>query len=138
MTLNVFSVLADITLALHVSFVIFVVVGLLLVYVGFFAGWNWVRNFWFRVVHLTGIGVVVLQSWLGIICPLTTFEMWLRDNAGQGTYSGSFIQYWLQTILYYDAPAWVFVLCYSLFGSLVLMSWFLVKPRRMRNQQSPA
>lgn len=43
------------------------------------------------------------------------------------------IAHWLQTLLYYDAPAWVFVVCYTLFGLLVVGSWFSVRPRRFGN-----
>ena len=53
---------ADIVLFVHVMFVFFVVVGLLLIFVGLACGWQWVRNFWFRTIHLAAIGVVVLQS----------------------------------------------------------------------------
>jgi hypothetical protein len=80
------------------------------------------------LAHLIAIGVVVLQSWLGIICPLTTWEMALREKAGDAVYAGTFVSHWLETILYYSAPAWVFVLCYTVFGLLVLASWFWVRP----------
>jgi hypothetical protein len=71
----------------------------------------------------------VVQSWLAAICPLTTLEMTFRSRAGDAVYPGSFIGHWLETLLYYDAPAWVFVLCYTAFGALVLASWFWVRPR---------
>ena len=119
---------ADAILALHALFVVFVVGGLVLIVSGGLSGWRWVRNIWFRVAHLVAIGVVVLQAWLGRICPLTTWEMALRADAGQGTYSGTFIGYWLGRLLYYDAPAWVFILAYTLFGLLVLFCWFWVRP----------
>lgn len=121
--------LADATLVLHVAFVLFVVLGLLAVYVGYFLKWQWVRNRAFRILHLIAIGIVVAQSWIGVICPLTVLEMALREQAGAETYSGSFIQYWLQNLLYYDAPEWVFMILYTCFGSLVLASWFVVRPR---------
>lgn len=127
-----YSTLADITLITHVLFVAFVVMGLVLILIGGWRGWGWVRHPWFRLVHLVGIGIVVVQAWFGVICPLTTLEMWLRSRAGDAVYQGSFIQHWLQTLLYYDAPAWVFVLCYSLFGLLVAVSWFAVRPRRFK------
>ena len=123
---------ADGLLVLHVLFVAFLVLGLLAIYAGRWLGWRWVRNYRFRLLHLAGIGFVVLQSWAGAICPLTTWEMQLRTMAGQSSYQGSFIQYWLQQLLYYDAPAWVFILAYSVFGGLVLASWFIVKPRKRR------
>lgn len=127
-----YSILADITLMTHVLFVAFVVFGLVLILIGRFCGWQWVRNLWFRLAHLAAIGIVVAQAWLGVICPLTTLEMWLRARAGESVYAGSFIQHWVQALLYYDAPAWVFVLCYTLFGLLVVISWFAVRPRRAR------
>ena len=122
--------LADAILILHVLFVAFVVLGLFAVYVGYFLNWQWVRNRIFRIVHLCAIGYVVVQAWLGVVCPLTTWEMALRAKAGVGTYSGSFIQHWLHSLLYFTLPAWVFVVVYTLFGSLVLVSWLLVKPHK--------
>lgn len=125
--------LADAILVVHVlfvCFVCFVVFGLVAVYLGYFLNWLWVRNISFRLLHLLAIGIVVLQSWLGVICPLTIWEMALRKEAGAGTYAGSFIQHWLHQLLFYTAPDWVFILLYSAFGLLVLASWFLVRPKR--------
>jgi hypothetical protein len=123
---------ADALLATHVLFVLFVVLGLVLVLVGKFAGWSWVRNPWFRLAHLAAIAVVVLQSWAGVVCPLTTWEMALRERAGETTYAGTFVSYWLDNILYYQAPAWVFALCYTIFAAAVVASWFWVRPRRLQ------
>ena len=120
---------ADAVLLLHVLFVLFVVLGLLLIFTGRFLSWSWVRNPWFRVVHLAAVALVVLQSWLGIICPLTNWEMTLRARAGDAVYGGSFIAHWLGELLYYQAPPWVFAVSYSLFGLLVVLSWFRVPPR---------
>lgn len=120
---------ADVVLFLHALFVMFVVVGLVLVFVGNVLTWSWVRNPWFRIVHLGAIGVVVIQSWFGVICPLTTIEMALRSRAGDTTYSGSFVSYWLARVLYYEAPPWVFAVCYTAFGALVVASWYQVRPR---------
>jgi len=122
--------LADAMLIIHVLFVAFVVLGLFAVYAGYVLKWRWVRNRVFRIVHLCAIGYVVVQSWLGAVCPLTTWEMALRTEAGAATYSGSFIQYWLQSLLYYSAPEWVFVAGYSVFGGLVMASWWVVRPHR--------
>lgn len=120
--------LADTILIVHVLFVIFVVFGLVAIYLGYFLKWRWVRNRFFRIVHLIAIGVVVVQSWIGVICPLTIWEVALRTEADTKTYSGSFIQHWLHSLLYYTAPEWVFILLYTGFGSLVLLSWYLVRP----------
>ncbi len=125
-----YLITADAILLIHVLFVIFVVLGLLLIFAGKIFAWGWVHNFHFRITHLVVIGVVVLQSWLGVICPLTVWEMNLREKAGGSVYEGSFISHWLQTLLYYRAAEWVFVLVYTLFGVLVIASWYWVRPRR--------
>jgi hypothetical protein len=124
--------MADTILAIHFLFVLFVVVGLLAVYLGYFFKWHWVSHRTFRILHIAAIGIVVLQSWLGVICPLTIWEMALREQAGAATYAGSFIQHWLQYLLYYSAPNWVFIALYTGFACLVLLSWQLVPVRATR------
>ena len=126
---QLYRLAADLLLLVHVLFVAFVIFGLLVVFLGKWAGWAWVRNRYFRVAHLAAIGVVVLQSWLGMICPLTIWEMALRERAGDAVYSGAFIANWLNELLYYQAPAWVFAVCYTLFAVLVVAAWFWVRPR---------
>lgn len=121
--------LADAVLILHVLFVTFVVAGLGAVYLGHWRRWAWVYHRPFRLLHLSAIGYVVVQAWWGMACPLTTWEMALRAEAGVATYAGSFIQHWLHRVLYFTAPGWVFVVVYTLFGGLVLASWWLVPPR---------
>lgn len=127
--MNGYALLADTVLLLHFFFVIFVVLGLLAVVLGGWRHWVWVRNGWFRLAHLAAIGVVVAQAWLGKICPLTILEMWLRRQAGQAGYAGGFIQHWVGELLYYSAPAWVFMMIYTLFALLVVWAWVAVPPR---------
>ena len=125
--------LADAVLALHVALVSFVVGGVVLVIAGNLRRWRWVNAWWFRLAHLATIAVVVAQAWLGIVCPLTTIEMWLRAKAHAETYSGSFIEHWLQRLLYYEAPWWVFALVYTLFGLLVVATWWRYPPHHRRS-----
>lgn len=120
---------ADALLFIHVLFVSFIVGGLPLIFFGGWREWSWVRNRWFRTAHVVAIGVVVIQSWLGVTCPLTIWEMSLRERAGDTVYSGTFISHWLEAILYYQAPAWVFAVTYSGFAALVFVSWGWVRPR---------
>ena len=121
-------ILADTILVVHVLFVGFVVFGLLAIYVGYFFKCRWARHRRFRILHLIAIGIVVVQSWVGIICPLTTWEMLLREKAGAAVYSGSFIQYWLHKLLFWQAPEWVFIILYTSFAGLVLLSWYWIRP----------
>lgn len=120
---------ADVILFLHVLIVAFNVFGLILIFIGYVLTWSWIRNPWFRFTHLASISVVVVQAWIGVVCPFTTLEMALRSKAGETVYSGSFISHWLESILYYQASPWIFVIIYTAFGALVVVSWFMVRPR---------
>ena len=123
-----YALLADAVLVLHAAVVLFVVGGLVLVLLGNWRGWPWVNRPWFRLAHLAAITVVVAESWLGLTCPLTTLEWWLRARAGMAPYETSFIAYWLQTLLFYEAPWWVFALAYTVFGALVAAAWWRFPP----------
>lgn len=125
-----FILAADLVLLVHALFVAFVVFGLAVIWLGKLFQWGWVRNLWFRIVHLFAIGFVVLESWLRVVCPLTRWERELREHGGEAFYSGSFIAHWLHEILFYQFPAWVFVVGYTLFGAAVAASWFWVRPHR--------
>ena len=122
--------LADFILLTHALFVVFVVVGFVLILVGYVWKWQWIGNTWFRIMHLLSIVFVVFQTWLGRSCPLTIWETQLRQASGEAGYSDSFVQHWLHHFLFYDFPPWVFSVAYTLFGILVALTWVLVPPRR--------
>jgi hypothetical protein len=133
--LQPYQLLADGVLVAHVAVVVFVVGGLVLILVGNLRAWRWVNALWFRIAHLSAIGVIAAEAWIGAACPLTTLEMSLRVKARSPTYGGSFIEHWLQRILYYDAPPWVFTLAYSLFGLVVVAAWWYFPPRTHRRDK---
>jgi len=129
---RLYPVLADAVLILHALLVVFVVSAVVFIVIGKLRGWQWVYSPWFRIMHMGAIAIVVAESWFDIVCPLTTLEMWLRMEAGQRTHDRGFIEYWMQNLLYYDAPGWVFVLAYSLFGLLAIAIWLWAPPRFRR------
>ncbi|MBK8360875.1 MAG: DUF2784 domain-containing protein [Comamonadaceae bacterium] len=126
------GLLAYAVLLAHLAIVVFNVGGLALIVAGNRLDWRWVNRWWFRAAHLAAIAVVVAQAWLGITCPLTTLESWLRAKAGSMPYGTGFIEHWVQRILFYEAPAWVFVTAYSLFGLLVAVVWWRYPPERRK------
>ena len=122
--------LADLVLAIHVAFILFVVGGQVLILAGWALGWSWPRHWWFRLLHLLAIGFVMLQAWVGVICPLTTLENFFRDAAGIATFENGFIRYWVRELVFYTAPGWVFTLVYTVFAGLVALTWLVYPPRR--------
>ena len=116
---------ADLIGLCHAFFVLFVVMGQALILIGWRSNWFWTQNIYFRVVHLTSIVIVVFLAWSAIPCPLTLIEADLRGISTKN----SFIGYWLQRLLYYQLPSWVFTLIYSLFGFLVLFTFFVYPPK---------
>lgn len=127
--------LADLILILHAAFICFVVFGLLLILLGGTLCWRWVRNRWFRATHFAAIALVVAQAWLGLVCPLTTLENYLRHKADQPGYEMGFIADHVGRLIFFEAPGWVFSVCYTAFGLLVLAGIWLVPPKwRARKQ----
>jgi hypothetical protein len=126
---SLYVALADLVVVLHVGYVAFVILGELAVMLGILFKWDWVRNRTFRLLHLAAIGVVVFESWSGIVCPLTTWENWLREQAGQSVEQGDFIARWVHQVLFYRAEPGVFTWIYSAFGALVVLTLILAPPR---------
>ena len=82
--------LADATLALHLGFILFVVLGGVWV-------WRWPRLAWLHLPCVFWAGWIELT---GGICPLTPLENRLLDMAGESGYPGDFIGHYLLAIIY--------------------------------------
>lgn len=122
--------LADVLLLLHFAIVSFLVVGLILIWIGRWLHWRWIYNGWFRLVHLLVMGMVAVQAVAQLPCPLTVWEWELRQMAGQvDPDSPGFIQYWVQRMMFYDLPSWIFATLYIVFFILILYTARAVRPR---------
>ena len=89
-------------------------------------GWSWIRNPWFRWLHLAAILFIAAEALLGAACPLTVWEDLLRG----GLHPESFIGRWTRRLLYYSAPEWVFTAAYAAWAAATLVTLVLVPPRR--------
>jgi hypothetical protein len=118
--------LADAIVVVHLLIVLFVLTGVPLVYFGAARHWAWVRRLSWRLLHLMAIAVIASESLVGIDCPLTVWEDRLRGEQ----FSTGFIERWIDHILFYDAPTWVFTLAYVAFAVLVVITWITVPPTR--------
>ena len=117
---------ADALLVAHFLIAAFVTGGLPLVWLGAAAGWRWVRNPWFRYLHLAAIGIIALEALLGVACPLTVWEDLVRGGLQPQTFVGR----WVQRLLYYRAPEELFTELYFAWALATLATLRLVPPRK--------
>jgi Protein of Unknown function (DUF2784) len=122
--------MADALLVVHFLIVAFIVGGLLLVWTGAALGWRWVRNPWFRYLHLAAIVFVAAEALLGVMCPLTVWEDMLRG----GVRAESFVGRWVRYFLYYEAPPWVFTTVYVAWTLATLLTLWRVPAHSFRRK----
>jgi hypothetical protein len=132
-----YRILSDLVVVLHAAYVAFVVVGQAAVLYGLARGRRWTRTFWFRWLHLLATALVLVLLWTGTTCPLTDLENLLRERAGEAGYPGDFIAYWVRELLFYECATWIFVVAYSVFGMLVLVTFVLAPPQRRKAPGGP-
>ncbi len=122
----IYSLLADLVMLFHFGFIIFAVLGALLVA-------RWPRLIWLHLpAALWAMGIVIY----GGVCPLTPLENWLRIQGGEADYSGSFIQHYIGAVIY---PGEITITLKIIFGLGVLMinlglySWMIKRRRHGRS-----
>lgn len=126
--------LADLVVTVHLAFVAFVLFGQIAILAGAICRWHWVRNFWFRILHLLAIGIVVFETVLSYECPLTTWERELLHAAGLPASDRTFVGRLMNNVLFYDAPPDVFGPIYYTFGAVVLGTFVFAPPRWPRRK----
>ena len=117
--------LADIILILHFLIVIFITVGFLLIPIGYFYDWSWTKNFKLRLFHFGLMFIVTFETLVGITCPLTSIENYLRGINN----SKSFVSFWIEKIIYWDFPTSFFIFLYFVFLGWTLLMWKIYPPK---------
>ncbi len=88
--MNVAGLFADLLVALHFAFIVFVIFGGLLVL-------RWRRMVW---LHLPAVLWGALIEFVGWVCPLTPLENRLRAAAGEAGYAHGFIEHYVAPVVY--------------------------------------
>ena len=117
--------LADIILILHFLVVIFITVGFLLIPIGYFYDWSLTKNFKLRLFHFGLMFIVTFETLVGITCPLTSIENYLRGINN----NKSFISFWIEKIIYWDFPTSFFMFLYFVFLGWTLLMWKIYPPK---------
>ena len=119
-------------LLIHLFFVLFVTGGFIYTAAGYFLKLKHSANMKFRIIHLCAVVFITVQAWIGRICPLTDLENLFRTKAGEIRYEESFMEHWIEKIIYYDLPFVYFTAAYSVFLCLVLVFLFIYPPVKKR------
>jgi hypothetical protein len=128
MTPRLSAPLADAVLLVHIAVIAFNIFGLVAVPLGAWRGWTFVRVAWWRVLHLALLFAVAAQAVLGRACFLTLWQAAL-EGGGQGT-PPPLIYAWIEGLIFWDLPIWVFAALYVAVLIYALALMWLVPPRR--------
>ena len=112
--------LADIVVAIHASYAVFVLYGFAAIALGWIFPWARIKNLKFRICHLLCTLLVAVEACSGITCPLTTLENLLLEQGGRTVDHRSFIGRWANELLFYDAPDEIFTILYAVLAVLTL------------------
>lgn len=115
--------MAQIILALHVSIIVFNVAGLVVIPLGAWFGWRIVRIAWLRLVHFGLLAIVAGQALAGRACILT---IWQNDSAGNATSPTPLIIGFVDRLIFWNLPFWVFTVMYCVVFLYVLLLTVLV------------
>ena len=129
-------ILADIIAVVHLAYVIYVILGFILIVVGIICRWKWIKNLPFRITHLLAIVGVACEALMGLDCPLTVLEFKLRYASHPSVENVSFIGTIVDSLLYYDAPGWLFTIIYAAFALLVIITFIIAPPTRRNRSHS--
>ena len=119
---------ADLVLIFHFGIVIFITSLFVIIPVGYKFKWNWPRNRKLRSIHLFLIFLVTTETVFGLTCPLTLIEHNLR-----GIYiSNSFVNRWVQNLLYWNFPKEFFLISYILCLMWTIFMWNRFPPNNKK------
>lgn len=125
-----YRLLADAVLLVHLTFIVFVVLGGLAVL-------RWPRLAW---LHLPAVAWGAWIEFSGRICPLTPLETELRTRGGDATYQGGFIEHYVTALIYpegLDRRQQVMLGAFVLLLNAAVYARLLLRRRRARREILP-
>ena len=115
--------MADAILAAHGAIILFNVFGLITIPIGAACGWRFVRIRWWRILHVLLLATVAAQALAGRACILT---LWQAAFAGGAANPPPLIAQWVNRLIYWPLPIWVFAMLYVIvFGYALALLWLV-------------
>jgi hypothetical protein len=119
---------AGLVLAIHLAVILFNLFGLVAIPLGAWRGWRFVHVLWWRALHLLVLAVVALQAVLDRVCLLTTWQGDLLRMAGAAASDAPLIERWVNRLVFWPLPVWVFAVIYVAVCAYAIALWWLVPP----------
>ena len=118
-------IFAEIVLIIHFIIFLFICLGFILIPIGYNLDWNWIKNRIIRLIHISLMGFVTIETIVGVICPLTSIEFLLRD----GSKVDGNLTLIIHKIMYWNLPNNYFIVLYILCLTYLVLLWFIFKPK---------
>ena len=117
-------IFSEIVLLFHFSIFLFMILSFFLIPLGYYQKWEWVKNKYYRLIHLFLMGIIFIETILGFMCPLTILENFLRNNIEINNKITKIVH----QIMYWDLPTYQFIILYLLSLLYLIFLWFFLKP----------
>ena len=115
---------SEIVLLFHFCIFLFIILSFFLIPFGYYQKWEWVKNKYYRLIHLVLMGIIFIETILGFMCPLTILENFLRNNIE----INNKITQIIHQIMYWNLPTYQFIILYLLSLLYLIFLWFFFKP----------
>ena len=115
---------SEIVLLFHFCIFLFIILSFFLIPFGYYQKWEWVKNKYYRLIHLILMGIIFIETILGFMCPLTILEKFLRNDIE----INNKITQIIHQIMYWDLPTYQFTILYLLSLLYLIILWFFFKP----------
>jgi hypothetical protein len=124
-----YNLLSRLVAGVHLLYVLFVFLGLFMIYIGYFLKLKMIRNIPLRIIHMIAMIIVAVQQYFMINCPLTILEKKLLLLAGKEIYSGAFIPH-LLSFASLNIKTEYYLPLYVSLSILFVLSFVLIPPKR--------
>ena len=117
-------IFSEIVLLFHFTIFLFMISSFFFIPFGYYKNWKWVKNKNYRLTHLFLMGIILIETILGFMCPLTILENFLRN----GTKVNNKFTEIIHLIMYWDLPSYQFIILYLLSLLYLIFLWCFFKP----------
>jgi hypothetical protein len=123
------DIAANLIAVAHLAYFLFIVGGMVAIVLALRRDVSWVRNPWFRILHVAAIYVVLAEEVTGLPCPLNVLQWGARQAAIGSTQASAGVGGLLDYLLYHTVSPLALDVMYWSFGVMVVVLLWVIPPR---------